>query len=235
MQKVTQAEFARLVGVNRSTVHKWVKAGRVALDADGLLDAQAAQRMRDETESLQPHHQAKKMAIELEKQAAGRVLGPDWAQVLGGAQKGQQGPDFGLGGGNAGNSSGNAGGNSAAAGTVGGAMGDLFDSDGESATVNARYKLAMAKEREAKAELAAMEVDKAAGLLLDRTEVDFVLADVGSTLRTKLEALPDLLVERLAPLRGDLEGMRRTLEQELRDVLADVSAVMKRRMAEVAP
>lgn len=226
MQRITQSEFARLVGVNKSTVHKWVKAGRVVLGEDGLLDAQAAQRMRNASESLQPHHQARKMGIELEKQAAGRGAGPDWAQVLGEAQKAAQGPDLGLGGGNAGNSSGNMGGNAPASG-------DLFDGDGESAAVNARYKLAMAKEREAKAELAAMEVDKAAGLLLDRTEVDFVLSDVGSTLRTKLEALPDLLVERLAPLRGDLEGMRRVLEQELRDVLADVAAVMKRRMAEV--
>ena len=233
MQRVTQAQFARLVGVNKSTVHKWVKAGRVVLGEDGLLDAKAAQQMREASESLQPHHQARKMGIELEKEAAGRVSGPDWAQVLGGAKKAPEGPDLGFGVGNAGNT-GNASGNFGAnLGGSGAGSGDLFDADGESAAVNARYKLAMAKEREAKAELAAMEVDKAAGLLLDRTEVDFVLSDVGSTLRTKLEALPDLLVERLAPLRGDLEGMRRLLEQELRDVLADVAAVMKRRMSEV--
>ena len=57
---VTQAEFARMCGVNRSTVHKWIGAGRIQTEPSGLIDPEAAARMRDATESPMPHHQARK-------------------------------------------------------------------------------------------------------------------------------------------------------------------------------
>ena len=58
--RVTQAEFARITGVNRSTVHRWIQNGRIEVDAQGLIDPGAAARMRDATESPLPHHQARK-------------------------------------------------------------------------------------------------------------------------------------------------------------------------------
>lgn len=100
-------------------------------------------------------------------------------------------------------------------------------------TVAMRYKAAMAREREAKAELAAMEVDRQAGLLLDRQDVDFVLADLGNTLRVKLENLEDTLTERVLPLGSDAAAVRHVVRETLREVLEDISELMHRRMREV--
>jgi phage terminase Nu1 subunit (DNA packaging protein) len=100
-------------------------------------------------------------------------------------------------------------------------------------TVAMRYKAAMAREREAKAELAAMEVDRQAGLLLDRQDVDFVLADLGNTLRVKLENVEDTLTERVLPLGNDAAAVRHVVRETLRDVLEDISELMNRRMREV--
>ena len=100
-------------------------------------------------------------------------------------------------------------------------------------TVAMRYKAAMAREREAKAELAAMEVDRQAGLLLDRQDVDFVLADLGNTLRVKLENLEDTLTERVLPLGSDAAAVRHVVRETLREVLEDISELMNRRMREV--
>lgn len=101
-------------------------------------------------------------------------------------------------------------------------------------TVAMRYKAAMAREREAKAELAAMEVDRQAGLLLDRQDVDFVLADLGNTLRVKLENVEDTLTERVLPLGSDAAAVRHVVRETLREVLEDISELMHRRMREVA-
>ena len=100
-------------------------------------------------------------------------------------------------------------------------------------TVAMRYKAAMAREREAKAELAAMEVDRQAGLLLDRQDVDFVLADLGNTLRVKLENVEDTLTERVLPLGNDAAAVRHVVRETLREVLEDISELMNRRMREV--
>lgn len=100
-------------------------------------------------------------------------------------------------------------------------------------TVAMRYKAAMAREREAKAELAAMEVDRQAGLLLDRQDVDFVLADLGNTLRVKLENVEDTLTERVLPLGSDAAAVRHVVRETLREVLEDISELMHRRMREV--
>jgi hypothetical protein len=69
MARVTQAEFARLAGVNRSTVHRWIASGRIEADAQGLIDPEAAARMREATESPLPHHQARKAQLDAEKDA----------------------------------------------------------------------------------------------------------------------------------------------------------------------
>jgi len=205
MSLVTQAEFARITGVNRSTVTRWIQNGRIAVDGHGLIDSVAANAMREDTASLQPHHQARKAGIELAKQAAGATqdglgtlsLPPMISSASAGAGEAEE---------------------LAAAELT------------SAADVNGRYKLAMAREREAKAELAAMEVDKLAGLLVERSEVDYVLADLGNTLRSTFESLPDRLAGQLAALRGDTNAMHHALEEALRDVLASIAEQMKRRM-----
>ena len=204
MSLVTQAEFARISGVNRSTVSRWIQNGRIQADATGRIDAQAANAMREDTASLQPHHQARKAGIELAKQAAGAAQHASSTLSLPPIIQ------------------------NAPAGA--GEADDLLAGDLSAADVNGRYKLAMAREREAKAELAAMEVDKLAGTLVERAEVDYVLADLGNTLRSTFESLPDRLAGQLAALRGDTNAMHQALEEALRDVLASIAEQMKRRM-----
>jgi hypothetical protein len=78
-----------------------------------------------------------------------------------------------------------------------------------------------------------MEVDRQAGLLLDRQDVDFVLADLGNTLRVKLENVEDTLTERVLPLGNDAAAVRHVVRETLREVLEDISELMNRRMREV--
>ena len=50
MPGVIQSEFARLMGVNRSTVTRWKQEGRLVLAADGKIDAEASRARIKETE-----------------------------------------------------------------------------------------------------------------------------------------------------------------------------------------
>ena len=155
-ERIRQAEFARRCDVGRSTVCKWVKAGRVILGEDGLLDADDAMRMRETTESPLPHHQARKEQIEQEKAEKATLNRPENMDMLPAAEK-----------------------------------------------ISLKLKYATMKEREARADVAAMERDKMAGSLVDRKDVDFVLQDFGNTLRGLLESMPDQLTAELSGYRGD--------------------------------
>lgn len=70
-ERVTQAEFARRENVNRSTVNRWIKAGRIAIDQDGLIDLAHARHQRKSTESPLPHHQARKAQFDDAKATTG--------------------------------------------------------------------------------------------------------------------------------------------------------------------
>ena len=72
--------------------------------------------------------------------------------------------------------------------------------------ISLKLKFATMKEREAKADIAAMERDKLAGSLVARENVDFVLKDFGSTLRGLLESMPDRLAHEIAAHRGDVNA-----------------------------
>lgn len=240
MGKVTQAEFARHVKVNRSTVNRWIKAGRLSVDAAGLIDVGPAMAELAATESPLPHHQARKATFEMEKQAAGL------AALAGGAQAGffdadegegagdpenaLEGLEWGATGAQQGRNDGATGGPLGAVDVGGPEAGPAGATGSAAGAVSDRYKAAMAREREAKAELAAMEVDRLAGLLLDRAEVDYVLADLGNTLRQKLEGAEDVLTDAVAPLKGDVPAIRAAVSEVLREVLGDMAALMKRRM-----
>ncbi|MGE0289666.1 MAG: hypothetical protein AB7I42_25750 [Bradyrhizobium sp.] len=50
MPGVIQSEFARLMGVNRSTVTRWKQEGRLALDAEGKIDVEASRARIKQTE-----------------------------------------------------------------------------------------------------------------------------------------------------------------------------------------
>lgn len=188
---LTPKALAEHFGVSRSTVTRWIQRGRVALDEQGLIDADMAAVLLRRTQALAPQHQARIAAHDMQRQARGLGLPADGQEQA--------------------------------------AAPWMPDAD----DVAARYKAAMAREREAKAELAAMEVDRLAGLLLDRQEVDFVLADLGNTLRIKLEQAEDVLTEAVLPLRGDAAAIRQAVRETLREVLDDLAELMKRRMQEV--
>jgi hypothetical protein len=78
--------------------------------------------------------------------------------------------------------------------------------------------------------MANLELDQRAGLLVERTEVDFVLADVGNTFRGLLEGLPDRLAPVIAGHRGDLGTLHKVLEDACREVLEQITEHMARRM-----
>jgi len=94
----------------------------------------------------------------------------------------------------------------------------------------AALKVETYKLQKAKAELANIEVDKAAGALVERAEVDFVLADLGAQVRTQLEGLPDRLAGQLAAHRGDTAAIHRDIEEAAHAILVELTEGMKRKM-----
>lgn len=182
MTTMSRAEFARHMGVNRSTVTRWIERGRISPAANGRIDPVAAKADLEATESPEPHHQAR--SAQIAEQKAQQAAQPHEANT-------------------------------------------------DRAEVGMRLKLAMAKEREAKAELAAMERDKIAGLLVDRGEVDFLMRDIGETLRAMGEGFADRHAAALAAHHGDVAAIRQTLDDAMRDLLLEVSHHMGRKAEEV--
>jgi phage terminase Nu1 subunit (DNA packaging protein) len=196
--RITQAEFARMAGVNRSTVHRWIAAGRIEADAQGLIDPDAAARMREATESPLPHHQARK--AQFDEARAGDGLGQ--------ATSAQQ---------------------SATSGQP-----TAADPMPAAEKIGTALKLETYKLQKAKAETANLELDKLAGALVERAEVDFVLHDFGNTLRGLLESLPDRLAPAIAAHRGDVNAIHKTLEDTAHDLLNEMADMMKRKMETLA-
>ena len=83
--RVTQAEFARMANVNRSTVNRWIQSGRIEAGPDGKIDAESALRSRDATESIEPRHQARKAQFDEDKarQRAPESFGAEPANLAG--------------------------------------------------------------------------------------------------------------------------------------------------------
>lgn len=98
--------------------------------------------------------------------------------------------------------------------------------------IQARYKMAMMKEREAKAELAAMERDRQADLLVMREDVEYLLRDIGSTFRASAESLPDRLTPMVSAAR-DTAGVHSAVEEAVRDLLNEIADHMQRTAQEV--
>lgn len=198
MTRVTQAEFARLAKVNRSTVHRWLANGRIEADAKGLIDPDAAARMRDATESPLPHHQARKAQLD-EARVGDSITRNEIAQQGATSQA------------------------AAASDTMPAAE-----------KIGTALKLETYKLQKAKAEQANMELDKMAGALVERADVDFVLTDFGNTLRGLLESLPDRLAPAIAAHRGDVNAIHKALEDTAHDLLNEMADLMRRKMKTLA-
>ena len=101
------------------------------------------------------------------------------------------------------------------------------------ASVGLRLRTATANEREAKAEIAAMERDKMAGLLVLRSDVEFVLRDLGQALGRLLNNLPSQLAPVLAAHRGDVPSIHTSLQEAARDIQHEIASTMQRQMEAV--
>lgn len=212
--KVTQAEFARLCGVNKSTVTRWIQNGRIERDAHGLIDPEAAAEMRAATESPMPHHQARKDQLD-EMRASGAFSGP--GEYHGTAQAGiaQHGATV--------------------AATDGVIASAARQSSQTTEPMPAMEKLGQAlkletyKLQKAKAERENMALDKESGALVERAEVDYVLADFGNSLRGLLEGLPDRMTHECLRIR-DAAEMHKHLADTMADILTEMADLMKRKM-----
>lgn len=189
MKKMTRSEYAKLKGVNKSTVTRWVSAGRLVIDADGFIDVDASEALLAQTESPYLHHQARSASVAADKSASNFDATDE---------------------------------NSALSQMMEGAD-----------AVAMRLKRAMAKEREAKAEHAAIELDKLTGALVERSDVDFLIADFGATLRGMVENMPDRLAPTLAAHAGNVNALHASLRGAMHDFLNDMSSHMQRRAQEV--
>lgn len=98
-----------------------------------------------------------------------------------------------------------------------------------------RLRAARIKFEEARAEAANLDLDKAAGSLVERAEVDFVLADLGSAIIQEFEQLPDRLAPELAAAQGDREKVRRLLADGIGEALNRLADHLARRAQDLEP
>lgn len=201
MTLLTQAEYARHANVHRSQVTRWLQSGRIQADPSGLIDPEVADRQRAASESPMPHHQARKAQFEADKAANG-------AGMASGITQGQIGPQ------------------NATSGATGATQADMPAME----KLGAALKLETWKLQKAKAERENIALDKEAGALVERAEVELVIADFGATLRGLLEGLPDRLAAGIARHRGDVNAIHAEIEGVATDLLTEMSEHMKRKM-----
>lgn len=180
---MTQAEYARHAGVNRSQITRWLQSGRITALPSGLIDPVAADAQRSATESPMPHHQARKAQIDAEK-----------AMPIAEEEQGQE----------------------AAQGHQ------------DMAELGRMLKRETWRLQKAKAERENMELDVRAGALVERSEVDMVLADLGATLRARLEAMPDRITPECIAIQ-EAGTLHKYLADTFADFLAEFSQEMGRK------
>lgn len=194
---LSRAEFARLMGVSRSTVTRWIEDGRLTL-VDGRIDAEAGRREVEATASPMPHHQARKAQFDEAREAGRAQAAPP------GAGKAEAAPP---------------------APAPDGAQQEPTGNEG----LGSALKLETYRLQKLKRELAAMEADKMAGALVERTVVDAVLLDFSSALRGLLEGLPDRMAGTLAGHRGDVAAIHHDLDEAAHALMQELSDHMKRK------
>jgi len=96
--------------------------------------------------------------------------------------------------------------------------------------IGTALKLETYRLQKAKAEIANLELDRAAGLLVERAEVEYVLAEFASTFRHLLESLADRLAPAIAAHRGDVAAIHAEIELVSASLLTEMSEAMKRKM-----
>ena len=113
---------------------------------------------------------------------------------------------------------------------------DDGDADAEQLLLGAELKRATVDLQRAKAELANLEVDRVAGTLVELAEVQFVLAEAGTLLRTELEGMPDRLAGELLVFAnaGDGAAMHDALARWAFEALTRISDQFAARAGTIA-
>lgn len=96
-------------------------------------------------------------------------------------------------------------------------------------TTNPDIRLETYRLQQARAETASRELEKAAGLLVERTEVNYVLAVFIHTLRALLQSLPDRLAAAIATHRENVAAIHAEIDGVSKDLLNELSETMERR------
>ncbi|MBK1719200.1 hypothetical protein [Thiocystis violacea] len=100
----------------------------------------------------------------------------------------------------------------------------------DNAALGSALKFETWRLQQAKADLANLDLDRAAGLLVERAEIDFILVDYGTVVRDQLESLPDRLAPDLAACRGEVGLIHKTLGDAARQILEAVGQHLQRRL-----
>lgn len=101
--------------------------------------------------------------------------------------------------------------------------------------IGAALKLETYKLKKADAEIRAMERDKLAGILGETARFEYVMRDVGISLRGMLESLPDRLAPVLAAHRGDVNAIHTSLGDAAHDLLNEIHDLMQRKAEQIQP
>lgn len=99
---------------------------------------------------------------------------------------------------------------------------------------DALWEVRLQKER-LEVERRAMDIDRLCGLLVERDVVEYLLADLGAAFKSRLENLPDIVAPTLAASAGDMEGMRRAMQDHVSTLLNELADHFTRQVARRLP
>jgi len=192
-ERITQAEFARREGVSRPTVTRWIQQGRISPPGpDGKLDAEQAHQERLLTESPLPKHQGAKAWYDAKKAAAANA-------APSGSQPDQPPP--------------------AAPHDTPKVAAPQSQLTAKQQDISAALKLETWRLQKAKAEQANLALDRDAGLLVERGIVEYLLRDLGESIRTELTSFADLHTPQLVSARGDSSAIHQQLTDAMHATL----------------
>lgn len=194
----TQAEFAAAQGWHRSTVTRLKQAGRLVMQG----------RMVEVAASLARIEETGGMRFDVAARHAANRAQPGTQPAQPGAEKTAQAPLAGAGEG------------------VGTGEGSNAPPAAASGTGERRSD-AQARKEAALADLAEMDVKQKRGNLIPKDDVDAALRAFATSVRARLDVLPDQLAPLLAPV-SDLDEIHALLAEHARSILAAVADDMGR-------
>jgi hypothetical protein len=202
MTAATQAEFARLMGVNRSTVTRtWKQAGRLVMVGE-LVDVEASRARILATADLARSDVAERHAAE-----RGAVVGAGLAGKVG---AGDTAPDEPMA-------------SPTPPATPPGAAESKIDAIGNS------YQAARAVKEKYAALSAKAEYERLIADLLPRQDVDQALDDLVATIRSGLENLPHRAAGQL--VGKDYDAIIALLKQEVVDMMSEMHKSARQQLA----